>query len=150
MKEPINKPWGGLLSPSLLLSPKCCFDWRFWCFFPPFNRTKLSQQNEIIYLTKRGTKGMEGGVPSLSPDARAGCCRAGLEERTCSCLWSFSSPINSHRQDYQSAGLGLIALRQKSLIRSQDTTARWQRGAGSTQSTECGAEWAIQTSLPRF
>lgn len=120
MKEPINKLWGGLLSPSLFFSPKCCFDWRI---FFRFNRKNLSQQNEINYLTKRGTKGMEGGVlPPSEPRCTGRMLQSGARRGALLLPPALFSPIHCHFQDYQSAGVGaglwLITVWQKSLIRS--------------------------------
>lgn len=101
----------------------------FFFFFFSFNGEKSSQQNEINYLTNRGTQESRGwGAYSLlAQSLLARCCRGGLGKEPCSCLQacgSLFSPINCRFQDYQSSGFGVwlwfIAVWQRSLIRSPE------------------------------
>lgn len=108
--------------------------WLKLLFFFPFNRKISSQQNEINYLTNRGTKESRGrgqwrggeltpGVPRvlwqvLRRRAWEGALLLPLGS------WGLFSPINCHFQDYQSSGFGawlwFIAVWQRSLIRSPE------------------------------
>lgn len=126
----------------------------FWLkvFFFPFNRKILSQQNEINYLTNRGTKEKEGGVlPSSEPRCTGRMLQTGAGRGALLLpCWGLLSPINCHFQDYQSLGLGAwlwpIAVWQKSSIRSPGHASKVIGTERGRMHPEHGAARAMQTS----